>query len=135
MSKSSITRLFAGAIAAVVVGLTIGVAGVVAALANGAVVIRGSEVVTLNGGPFAWAIAALIVASLALAAGTLAAIASWAGALLNTYRLDDKAWFVVLLVTGLVSLGWVAMIAYVFAGPDSTAQESTPSARAGLVGN
>ncbi len=57
MSKSSITRLFAGAIAAVVVGLTIGIAGVVAALANGAVVIDGSEVVTLNGGPFAWAIA------------------------------------------------------------------------------
>jgi hypothetical protein len=35
MSKSSITRLFAGAIAAVVVGLTIGIAGLVAALANG----------------------------------------------------------------------------------------------------
>ena len=135
MSKSSITRLFAGAIAAVVVGLTIGIAGVVAALANGAVVIRGSEVVTLNGGPLAWGIAALIVASLVLAAGTLAAIASWAGALLNTYRLDDKSWFVVLLVLGLVSLGWVAMIAYVFAGPDSTARDSTPSARAGLVGN
>jgi hypothetical protein len=135
MSKSGITRLFAGAIAAVVVGLTIGIAGVVAALANGAVVIDGSQVVTLNGGPFAWAIAALIVASLVLAAGTLAAIASWVGALLNTYRLDDKTWFVVLLVLGLVSLGWVAMIAYVFAGPDSTAQDSTRSGRAGLVGN
>ena len=135
MSKSSITRLFAGAIAAAIVGLTIGVAGVVAALANGAVVIDGSGVVTLNGGPFAWAIAALVVASLALAAGTLAAIASWVGALLNTSRLDDKTWFVVLLVLGLVSLGWVAIIAYVFAGPDGTAQDSTRSARAGLVGN
>jgi hypothetical protein len=61
--------------------------------------------VTLNGGPFAWAIAALLVASLVLAAGTLAAIASWVGALLNTSRLDDKTWFVVLLVLGLVSLG------------------------------
>jgi hypothetical protein len=135
MSKSSITRLFAGAIAAVAVGLIIGIAGVVWALANGAIVIDGSQVVTLNGGPFAWAIAALIVASLVVAAGTLAAIASWVGALLNTSRLDDKTWFVVLLVLGLVSLGWVAMIAYVFAGPDSTALDSTPSARAGLVGN
>ena len=135
MSKSSITRLFAGAIAAVVVGLIIGIVGVVAALANGAVVIDSSELVILNGGPFAWAIAALIVASLVLAAGTLAAIASWVGALLNTSRLDDKTWFVVLLVLGLVSLGWVAMIAYVFAGPDSTAQDSTRSARAGVVGN
>jgi hypothetical protein len=135
MSKSSITRLFAGAIAAVIVGLIIGIVGVVAALANGAVVVDGSQVVTLNGGPFAWAIAALIVASLVVAAGTLAAIASWVGALLNTYRLDDKTWFVALLVLGLVSLGWVAMIAYVLAGPDSTAQESTRSPRAGLVGN
>jgi hypothetical protein len=135
MSKSSITRLFAGAIAAIVVGLTIGIAGVVAALANGAVVIDGSDVVTVNGGPFAGAIAVLFVASLVLAAGTLAAIASWVGALLNTSRLDDKTWFVVLLVLGLVSLGWAAMIVYVFAGPDSTMQDSTSSARAGLVGN
>ena len=82
MSKSSVTRLFADAIAAAIVALIIGVAGVVAALANGAVVIDGSQVVTLNGGPFAWAIAALIAASLVLAAGTLAAIASWIGALL-----------------------------------------------------
>jgi hypothetical protein len=130
MTKSNITRLFAGAITAVVVGSIIGIVGVVAALANGAVVIRGSEVVTLSGGPFAWAIAALLVASLLLVAGTVAAVASWVGALLNTYRLDDKTWFVVLLVTGIVSLGWVAMIVYVFAGPDSTAQDATPSARA-----
>jgi hypothetical protein len=64
-----------------------------------------------------------------------AIIASWVGALLNTSRLDDKTWFVVLLVLGLVSAGWVAMIAYVLAGPDGTAQDSTPSARAGLAGN
>jgi hypothetical protein len=44
-------------------------------------------------------------------------------------------WFVVLLVLGLVIAGWVAMIAYVLAGPDGTAQDSTPSARAGLAGN
>jgi hypothetical protein len=133
MSKSSIARLFAGAIAAVVVGMTIGIAGV-----GRRSQWRGrdrAEVVTLNGGSFALAIAALIVALLALAAGTLAAIASWVGALLNTSRLDDKTWFVLLLVAGLVSLGWVAMIAYVFAGPDSTAQDSTRLARAGLVGN
>jgi len=135
MSKSSITRLFAGAIAAVVVGLTIGIAGLVAALANGAVVIDGSEVVTLNGEPLAWGIAVLFIATLVVAAGTLAAIASWVGALINTSRLDDKTWFVVLFVLGLVSIGWVAMIAYVVAGPDSTAQDSTRSARAGLAGN
>jgi hypothetical protein len=39
--------------------------------------------------------------------------------LLNTSRLEDKAWFAALLVLGLISLGWVAMIAYVLRGPDS----------------
>jgi hypothetical protein len=68
----------------------------------------------------------LIVASLAVAAGTLAAIASWIGALLNTVQLEDKTWFVVLLVLGLFSFGWVAMAAYVFAGPDATRNELVP---------
>jgi len=43
---------------------------------------------------------------------------SWIGALLNTIQLEDKTWFVLLLVLGLFSFGFVAMIAYVIAGPD-----------------
>jgi hypothetical protein len=60
--------------------------------------------------------------------GTVAAIAAWAGALLNTSRLEDKMWFVVLLPPGLFRLGWLAMIAHVFAGPASTRREATASA-------
>ena len=37
-------------------------------------------------------------------------------------QLEDKTWFVLLLVLGLFSFGFVAMIAYVVAGPDGTAQ-------------
>ena len=62
----------------------------------------------------------LVVGLVAIAAGAVAAIASWIGALLNTFRLDDKTWFVSLLVLGLCSFGWLAMAAYVVAGPDST---------------
>jgi hypothetical protein len=58
----------------------------------------------------------------------VAAIAAWVGALFNTARLEDKTWFAALLVLGLVSLGWVAMTAYVLAGPDSTARDATASA-------
>jgi hypothetical protein len=123
MSKATITRLFEAAIAAVVAGILIGIVGVLAGLANGAVVLGGSHVVSLNGGAVAWTIGAFVIASLVTGAGTLAAIASWVGALLNASRLEDKTWFAVLLVLGLVSLGWVAMIAYVFAGPDSMARE------------
>jgi hypothetical protein len=45
---------------------------------------------------------------------------AWIGALFNTFRLDGKTWFVALLVLCLFSFGWVAMVAYVVAGPDST---------------
>jgi hypothetical protein len=121
MSKPAITRLFKVAVAFVVAGSVSGTAVVIWALANGAVAIGGPQFVTVNAGPFAGAIVGLIIASLLTAAGTVAAVVSWAGALLNTARLEDKAWFAALLVLGLISLGWVAMIAYVLKGPDSTA--------------
>ncbi|TAK00158.1 MAG: hypothetical protein EPO36_09790 [Chloroflexota bacterium] len=134
MSKTTTTRLFGAAIALVVAGFVIGISGVVVALANGAVSFGGPQFVTVDGVPFAGAIAALIVASLVMAAGAIAAIASWLGALWNTWQLDDKTWFTTLLVLGLVSFGWVAMLAYLLKGPDSTSRGAAlpgPMAQAG----
>jgi hypothetical protein len=125
MSKTTITRLFVAAVAAVVAGIVIGIAATVAGLANGAVVLGGPQLVSLHGDVLAWTIAARVIGSLVIAAGSVTAIAAWVSALLNTYRLEDKTWFAVLLVLGFVSLGWAAMIVYVFAGPDSTAREAT----------
>ena len=62
------------------------------------------------------------------AAGGIAAVTSWIGALVATSRLEDKTWFVLLLVLGLVSLGLPAMIAYAIAGPDGFATISGPAA-------
>lgn len=120
MSKRAITRLFKVAIAFVVAGAVSGTAVVIVVLASGAIALGGSTLVTINPGPFAGAAIGLIVASLLAAAGTITAIVSWAGALLNTYRLEDKTWFSGLLMSGFVSLGWIAMFAYVLKGPDST---------------
>ena len=50
--------------------------------------------------------------------GFIGGLVSWIGALLNTAALDDKTWFIVLLVLGLFSFGLIAMIAYVIGGPD-----------------
>ena len=58
---------------------------------------------------------------LAIVAGVFGQFVAWIGALVNTARLDDKAWFVVLLVLGLLSFGFIAMLVYVLAGPDGTA--------------
>lgn len=126
MSKTTITRLFGAAIALVVVGLAIGIVAVVTALANGAVEIGGPGFVTINGGPFAGAVVALVVASLVGGAGALVAIASWLGALWNTWQFEDKTWFAGLLVLGFASLGWIAMVAYVAKGPDSTLAGALP---------
>ena len=120
ISKPTITRAFKLAVALTVASAAGSIAVVIWALANGAVVFGGTPFVTVHAGPFAGAIVGLIVTSLLAGLGTVAAVIAWAGALLNTARLEDKAWFVALLALGLVSLGWVALIAYVLYGPDST---------------
>jgi hypothetical protein len=120
MSKATVTRLFVGAVLAVVVGLVVALAAIIAALAAGAVTIGGPTVIMVNGTAIAGSLGWLVMGAVAIAAGALTAIASWIGALLNTARLEDKTWFVALLVLGLFSLGWVAMTAYVLAGPDAT---------------
>lgn len=120
VSKPAITRVFKVAVALIVAGFAGSIAVVLWALVNGAVAFGGPQFVTIDTGPLAGAIAGLIVASLLTGIGTAAAVVAWAGALLNTARLEDKSWFTALLALGLVSFGWVAMIAYVLYGPDST---------------
>ncbi len=125
MSKTTVTRLFVGGVVTVVAGIVLAFAAVVAALAGGGIVIGGAAVVEVHGGPFAWALVGLVIALVAITGGAIAGLVSWIGALLNTAQIEDKTWFVLLLVLGLLSFGWVAMIAYVLAGPDGTRQDVT----------
>ena len=123
MSKRNVTRLFVAAIVAVGAGLILGFAALWAALASDAIDFGGSHVIDVNGGAGAWTALGLVIAgSLVILAGTVAAVVSWVGALLNTWQLEDKIWFASLLTLGLLGFGVVAMIAYVFAGPDGTKQ-------------
>ena len=132
MSKKNVTRLFVAAVIAVGAGLVLGVAALGTALATDAVDFGGSYVIDVNGGSGAWtALALVIVGSLVILGGTVAAVVSWLGALLNTWQLEDKAWFWSLLALGLLGFGVVAMIAYVVAGPDGTKQTV---ARPGIAG-
>lgn len=55
--------------------------------------------------------------------GAIAQLVAWIGALVNTYALQDRTWFVVLLAGGLIGLAFglvqfAVMIAYVIGGPD-----------------
>ena len=118
MSKLTVTRLFIGAAVAFVMGLVLGLVTVVVALANGVVTIGGADAVAVDGEAVGGIVVWLVIATLLVGGGTLLAIVSWIGALFNTARLEDKTWFIVLLVLGVASFGWVGMIAYVVAGPD-----------------
>jgi hypothetical protein len=122
MSKTTITWVFVGGVMAIVAGAILSLATVLAAIAGGVIIVEGSEVVGVNGGTLAWSLVGLVIGMLAIVGGSIATLAAWIGALLNTVQLDDKTWFVLLLVLGLFSFGFLAMIAYVIAGPDGSKQ-------------
>ena len=130
MSKATVTVLFAAAFVTVVVGSLVGLAAWVAGIAGGGVTLGGPQIVTVSPASLAGTLAWLVLGWTLVGIGALAAIASWIAALLNTAQLEDKTWFVALLVLGLCSFGWIAMIAYVLRGPDSTRRdhltEATP---------
>jgi hypothetical protein len=121
MTKPTITRFFVGGIIAVVAGVLLEIGVGFAALAGTVVVVEGQDVTVSTPMTLDWT--SLVVATLgvlAILGGAIAGFVAWIGALVNTAGLDDKLWFVVLLVTGLLSFGFVAMLIYVIAGPDST---------------
>lgn len=128
VSKPTVTRVFIGAIVAMAAGVILGFAALWAALAGGLFVVGGPDVVSVHGGSVGWSVLALVIlAFVAFTAGAIAALVSWIGALLNTAELEDKTWFVLLLVLGLWNFGIIAMAAYVLAGPDGTRRRTPAS--------
>ena len=128
MAKATVTRIFMGSVAAVIAGAILAFVAVWIAYANGAFVMRGPDVVGIQSTPGSWAILGVVIAAgLAMLAGVIGGLVAWIGALLNTAQLEDKSWFLILLIVGLFSFGLVAMIAYVIAGPDGTRQSATPA--------
>ena len=119
MSKSTVTKLFVGSLIAVVGGLALVIAGGLLAYANGGFVVSGPDVTGVNWSAFtASMIGLVIVGILAMIGGAIGQFVAWIGAVLNTSRLEDKTWFILLLVLGLLSFGFIAMLVYVLAGPD-----------------
>lgn len=133
MSKAAVTWLFAGAAVVVIVGSIIGVVAWATGIAGGGVTIGGSQLIAVNGASFAGVLVWLILGWGLVGIGALGGLAAWIAALLNTAQLEDRTWFLALLVLGLFSFGWVAMIAYVLAGPDSTRRDSARGPVAGAI--
>ena len=121
MSKTTVTRLFIGSGVAIIAGAIAAFVAVALALANNVFVMAGADVVGVRGSALAWSLLGLgIAGGLAFVAGLISGLVSWIGALLNTWQLESKTWFAVLLLLGIFNFGFVAMIAYLIAGPDGT---------------
>ena len=121
MSKSTVTKLFVGGTIAAIAGAILAVLSVGLAFANNVFITSGTEVVGVRGGTLAWSLLGLgIAGGLAFMGGLIAGLISWIGALLNTWQLESRAWFVGLLLLGIFNFGFFAMIAYVVVGPDGT---------------
>lgn len=130
MSKATIVRVFVGSAIAVIAGLLLAFTAIWIGYANGVFVMQGHDVVGIETTPFAWTVLGLaVVAALAMIGGFIGGLVSWIGALLNTAQVEDKTWFILLLVLGLLSFGVVAMIAYVIGGPDGTRRSAAWAAQ------
>jgi hypothetical protein len=122
MSKATVTRLFIGSGIAIVSGAIVAIAAVWLAIANNVFVMAGPDIIGITGGALAWSLVALgILGGLAVAGGFIGGLVSWIGALLNTWQLESRTWFAVLLLLGIFNLGFFAMIAYLVVGPDGRA--------------
>jgi hypothetical protein len=121
MTKSTVSRLFVGGVVAVVAGLFLTLVAVFIAFASGTFTVSGTEVTGVQPTPQAWTFITLaLIGVVSLIGGAIAQLVAWIGALLNTALLIDKTWFILLLVLGLLSFGFIAMVVYVIAGPDGT---------------
>ena len=133
MSKSTVTRLFIGAGLAMIAGAILFVAAVAIAIGDNVFVMSGSDIVGLRGGPVAWvSLGVAVVGALAFAGGTIAGLIAWIGALLDTWQLESKAWFVGLLLLGIFNLGFFAMVAYLIAGPSGPSRSVRHDSRAAV---
>jgi hypothetical protein len=144
MRKSTVTWTWLSGLVAIVLGLV--ATGVGIGLIFGAGGTYGGPsgndfTPTLDA--FFWGMVALASTGAFVAlAGAVLQLVAWIGAMVNTFALADKAWFVVLLIGGLLGFAGLlfaplaVMVGYLIAGPDGTrpaAQSTLPLAPGGAI--
>jgi hypothetical protein len=121
MRKPRITRTWLGGLVAIGVGVLVLLAGLGLMLGLGGTWRGSSNNVTFTPkyNSFFWGTVTMMATGGAvLSGGVITQCVAWIGALMNTFRAQDKTWFAALLALGLVGFQFPAMIAYLLAGPD-----------------
>lgn len=129
MTKGMITRTWLGGIIGMAIGLVIaGVAtGVMLAYGGTYVSARsgsGYEFVPTQGGTFWSSVAFICTGGFVAICGIIVQFVAWVGALVNSYQLQDKMWFLLTLLLGLMGFGLVVMIVYIIAAPDGYPEQA-----------
>ena len=118
MSKRTITQTFVGSLVALAAGLVLLIGAGGLAYAQDGFIMDGADVVGVRSTPFGWAMVALAALGVVTMLGAMIAqFVAWIGAVIHTAQLADKTWFLVLLILGLLSFGFIAMVLYLVAGP------------------
>jgi len=129
MFKTTVTRLFIGGLIALAAGAIVSVLAFALANANNVFVVEGNQLVAIQDSALAWALGGVaLLGVLTAAGGVIAGFIAWIGAVLNTWQLESKAWFVALVLTGIFNFGFIAMVIYVIAGPDGKAARAAQPA-------
>ena len=131
MTKSTITRTWLAGLVALAFGLVVAGISIGLMLGYGGTFTHTGPANSYQFVPsfdsFFWTtVGVTIVGGSIVALGGIVQLVAWIGALVNTYKLQDKVWFVILLAGGVLSLafgllGFASMVAYLVAGPDGTA--------------
>src|SRR5579864_6952613 len=138
MTKSALTKTWIGGLAVFSAGIVVALVGVFLMLAYGGTFsqIAGTGNYDFHpdlNGVF-WTTIGVIVAGRVVAlVGGIVQLAAWIAALVNSYGLVDKTWFIILLIGGLLGLGFAplgfaAMVAYVVAAPEGLSASPQPPA-------
>lgn len=127
MSKPTIVKTWLAGLVALAGGLILAMGGVFVMLAFGGSFTRVSDT-NWDFNPaldaaFWMSVAIISLGGLIAVVGSIVQLVAWVGAVVNSYPLPDRTWFMVLLIGGVASFvfapaGFAVMIAYIIAAPD-----------------
>src|SRR5579871_4416524 len=136
MTKTAITKTWIAGLVTFAAGIVVALVGVFVMLVYGGTFTQVAGSSNYDFTPnlqaaFWFGVAVIIVGGLAAVVGGIVQLAAWIGALVNSYALPERTWFLIVLIGGLLSfafapLGFAAMVAYVAAAPDGAQFRAQP---------